>query len=146
VSHSSLILFAEVGIDTPIPLVEVSGVMLVKIVEYCKQHIDDPVAVPSNDKKKNGKNEKDEKEKRTDNISDWDLEFCNIEQSAVYELILAANYLNIKGLLDLMCKTVANWIKGKTPDEIRKTFNITKDFTAEEEAQIREDNEWGEDL
>lgn len=29
-------------------------------------------------------------------------------------------------------------IKGKTPEEIRKTFNIKNDFTEEEEAQVRE--------
>ncbi len=38
--------------------------------------------------------------------------------------VQAANYLNIKGLLDLTCQTVAQMIKGKTPEEIRKTFNI----------------------
>ncbi|GKA40932.1 ALP1-like protein [Tanacetum coccineum] len=39
-----------------------------------------------------------------------------------------AKYLNIKGLLDLTCLTVADRIKGKTPEEIRKTFNIEKRF------------------
>ena len=48
-------------------------------------------------------------------------------------------------LLDLTCKTVANMIKGKSPEEIRKTFNITNDFTPEEEEQIRRENEWAED-
>ncbi len=43
------------------------------------------------------------------------------------------------------CKTVANMIKGKSPEEIRKTFNIQNDFTAEEEDQIRRENEWAED-
>lgn len=33
-------------------------------------------------------------------------------------------------------------IKGKTPEEIRKTFNIENDFTSEEEEQIRKENEW----
>lgn len=57
----------------------------------------------------------------------------------------AANYLDIKALLDVGCKTVANMIKGKSPDEIRKTFNIQNDFTPEEEEQIRRENEWAED-
>lgn len=57
----------------------------------------------------------------------------------------AANYLDIKGLLDVTCKTVANMIKGKTPEEIRKTFNIKNDFTPEEEEQVRKENEWCEE-
>lgn len=79
-----------------------------------------------------------------------------------YWYVKAANYLDIKPLLDTGCKTVANMIKGKSPEEIRKTFNITNDFTyiscissmclyiltrirPEEEAQIRKENEWAED-
>jgi hypothetical protein len=31
-------------------------------------------------------------------------------------------------------------IKGKTPEEIRKLFNIVNDFTPEEEAQIKKEN------
>jgi S-phase kinase-associated protein 1 len=36
-------------------------------------------------------------------------------------------------------------IRGKSPEEIRKTFNIVNDFTPEEEAAIRRENEWAED-
>jgi len=36
-------------------------------------------------------------------------------------------------------------IKGKTPEEIRKTFNITEEFTPEEEEQVRRENEWIEE-
>ncbi|KAI4465898.1 skp1 [Holotrichia oblita] len=85
------------------------------------------------------------KEKRTDDISSWDADFLKVDQGTLFELILAANYLDIKGLLDVTCKTVANMIKGKTPEEIRKTFNIKNDFTASEEEQVRKENEWCEE-
>ena len=41
--------------------------------------------------------------------------------------------MDINSLLDLSCAKVATLIKGKTPEEIRKTFNIINDFTPEEE-------------
>lgn len=71
--------------------------------------------------------------------------FFQVDQGTLFELILAANYLDIKGLLDVTCKTVANMIKDKTPEEIRKTFNIKNDFTASEEEQVRKENEWCEE-
>ena len=39
---------------------------------------------------------------------------------------------------------VFSWLRveGKTPEEIRKTFNIKNDFTAAEKEQIRKENEW----
>ena len=57
----------------------------------------------------------------------------------------AANYMDIKPLLDLTCAKVASMIKGRTPDEIRKIFNISSDFTPEEEIKVRADNPWLEE-
>jgi hypothetical protein len=48
------------------------------------------------------------------------LHSISVDQEMLFEIILAANYLDIKPLLDVGCKTVANMIKGKTPEEIRK--------------------------
>jgi S-phase kinase-associated protein 1 len=85
----------------------------------------------------------DSKDAKSDEeLKTWDTEFTNVEQGVLFELILAANYLNIKSLLDLTCLTVANMIKGKTPDEIRKKFNIENDFTPEEEEEVRRENQW----
>lgn len=57
----------------------------------------------------------------------------------------AANYLNIQSLLDLTTQTVAELIKGKTPEQIRAEFGIVNDFTPEEEEEIKRDNAWSED-
>lgn len=36
------------------------------------------------------------------------------------------------------CAKIASMIKGRTPEEIRATFNIESDFTPEEEAKVVE--------
>jgi S-phase kinase-associated protein 1 len=105
-----------------------------KVIDWATHHKGDPPP-PEDD---------DFKEKKVDEIDPWDQEFLKVDQGTLFELILAANYLDIKGLLDVTCKTVANMIKGKNPEEIRKTFNIKNDFTPEEEEQIKKENEWCE--
>jgi len=50
--------------------------------------------------------------------------------------------MDIKPLLNLTCKHIANMIRGKKPEEIRAIFNIENDFTPEEEEQIKRENEW----
>jgi S-phase kinase-associated protein 1 len=50
----------------------------------------------------------------------------------MFDLLLAANYMDIKPLMDLACTRVASMIKGKTPEEIYDAFNITnEDSTVE---------------
>lgn len=122
-----------------IPLPNVNANVLKKVIEWCEHHRSDP-----------SPEKEDEaaallKKQTSTDMSEWDQKFMAVDQEMLFEIILAANYMDIKPLLDCGCKTVANMIKGKTPDEIRKTFNIVKDFTPEEEAQIRRENEWAED-
>lgn len=109
--------------DEPIPLLNVNAAILKKVIEWATHHKDDPPP----------KEDEENREKRTDDIEPFDREFLKVDQGTLFELILAANYLDMKLLLDVLCKTVANMIKGKTPEEIRKTFNIKHDFTPEEE-------------
>ena len=109
--------------DEPIPLLNVNAAILKKVIEWATHHKDDPPP----------KEDEENREKRTDDIEPFDREFLKVDQGTLFELILAANYLDMKLLLDVLCKTVANMIKGKTPEEIRKTFNIKHDFKPEEE-------------
>ncbi|RZC94304.1 hypothetical protein C5167_029868 [Papaver somniferum] len=82
------------------------------------------------------------RKKKDDKLKNWDAEFVKADQATLFDLILAANYLNVKELLDLTCQTVAGMIKGKAPEEIRKTFNIKKDFTPKEKEEVRRENQW----
>ncbi|KAK4053484.1 hypothetical protein OIV83_001651 [Microbotryomycetes sp. JL201] len=122
--------------DQPIPLPNVSSNVLKKVLEWCEHHKNDPEPIAE---------DLDDTRRKTTEISDWDSKFIQVDQEMLFEIILAANYLDIKPLLDVGCKTVANMIKGKQPEEIRKLFNIVNDFTPEEEAQIKKENEWAED-
>ena len=123
-------------LDAPIPL-PTSAKILEKVLEYCKYHHANPDASVVE--------EKPEDQYRTDNISDWDKKFCEVPHATLFELIIAANFLDIKPLLDVTCKTVANMIKGKSPQDIRDTFGIKNDFTPEEEEQVRKENLWCEE-
>ncbi|CAL5402294.1 unnamed protein product [Camellia sinensis] len=113
--------------DTSIPLPNVTSKILAKVIEYCKKHVDTP---------------KSDDKTAEDELKNFDAEFVKVDQGTLFDLILAANYLNIKSLLDLTCQTVADMIKGKTPEEIRKTFNIKNDFSPEEEEEVRRENAW----
>ncbi|KAJ2846435.1 hypothetical protein IWW36_004357, partial [Coemansia brasiliensis] len=66
-------------------------------------------------------------------MDDFDMEFCKVDQGTLFDLILAANFLDIQPLMDLVGFTVANKMKGKSVEEIRATFNVKNDFTPEEE-------------
>ena len=48
--------------------------------------------------------------------------------------------MDIQPLLFLMCAKVASLMRGKTPEEIRRTFNIRSDYTPEEEEQVRKEH------
>jgi len=100
--------------DEPVPLPNVNAAILKKVIQWATYHKDDPPP-PVDD---------EFKEKRTDDISSWDLDFLKVDQGTLFELIHAANYLEIKGLLDVTCKTVANMIRGKTPEEIRNSIDL----------------------
>ncbi|KAL9395128.1 hypothetical protein Peur_014413 [Populus x canadensis] len=115
--------------DNGIPLPNVTSKVLAKVIEYCKKHVESPKS-------------DDRPSSAADDLKAWDTEFVKVDQATLFDLILAANYLNIKNLLDLTCQRVADMIKGKTPEEIRKTFNIKNDFTPEEEEEVRRENQW----
>ncbi|TPX74855.1 hypothetical protein CcCBS67573_g03880 [Chytriomyces confervae] len=119
-----------------ISLPNVSGAILRKVLEYATMHKDDPPEVPEIEPKLSWS---------SNDIEDRDKQFLNLDQETLFEIILAAKYLDMKSLLGVGTKTVGNMIKGKTVEEVRAVFNIVKDYTPEEEELIRKEKEWLED-
>lgn len=104
-----------------IPLPNVNSAILRKVIHWGEYHRSDPTPIGED-------RATEDVDKRSDAISQWDTEFLKVDQGTLFELILAANYLDIKALLDTCCKSVANMIKEKSVEEIRKTFNIKVSF------------------
>lgn len=60
----------------------------------------------------------------------------------LFQTMTAANFMNVKTLLDELCKFVAEMIAQKTPNEILDYFNIKKDATWEEEQELIATHKW----
>jgi hypothetical protein len=125
-----------------IPLSMVEGAVLAKVIEYCKIHESDTVIEES----EKYTDERSSPHRRIDDMEQRDMDYIPKDQSMLIKLINAANYLEAKSLLDLLCKRIANMIKGKTVEQIRCTFGIQSDFTPEEEELIRKENLYIEEL
>ncbi|KAL6634118.1 hypothetical protein ACP70R_026789 [Stipagrostis hirtigluma subsp. patula] len=120
--------------DGVITLPNVAAPVLSRVLEYVNRHFDPAeaaFAVAFNPSDKDGP------------LARFDNEFVSVPSGTLIDLINAASYLNIDGLLDLTCEALANqYIKGKTTEEIRKTFDIVNDYTKEEEQEVRRENSW----
>lgn len=112
------------------PLPNVRTPVLAKVVEYLKQHVNDDNALADPAVSKN------------EDLDKFDQEFVKVDQDMLFDILLAANYLNVEKLLNLLCKTVADMMRGKDTEQIRQTFNIKNDYTPEEEEEVRWENSW----
>uniref|UniRef100_A0A453TEF6 SKP1-like protein n=5 Tax=Triticinae TaxID=1648030 RepID=A0A453TEF6_AEGTS len=128
--------------DNGLLLRNVNSKILSKVIEYCNKHVqakatdisdfgggarvsDATSAVPA---------------ALVEDLKTWDADFVKVDKDTIFDIMLAANHLNIKGLLDLTCQAVADMMTGKTPEEIRKIFNINEKLKPEEEEEIRREN------
>ena len=101
-----------------VPLPAVSGEVVEKVVEYMNHHQGKELPII-------------EKPLRSKVMKDvckdpWDAEFIDKigeNRQQLYDLILAANYMDIKSLLHLGCAKVASLIKGQPLDKIKEILS-----------------------
>lgn len=61
----------------------------------------------------------------------------------LFELILAANFMNIKPLMSLACCAVAMQMKGKTsPKQIAEHFGINREYKEPDPEKLKEKYPW----
>jgi len=108
-----------------IDLPSVDSKILEHIIEYMNHH--KGVQQPLIDKPLRSKIMKDVCK------DEWDAKFIDSiadTRSVLYEVILAANYLDIKPLLHLGCAKIASLIKGQPLDKIKDILSTTSSTPA----------------
>jgi S-phase kinase-associated protein 1 len=117
--------------DTDIPVPDIRGEVLKKVIDWLVHWKDEepkaiPKPLPSADLK--------------DVTEQWNVEFIEATDLPTnYDIINAANYMDIKSLLELSCSRVASLMKNKTVEQIRELFNIPIDMTEEEQLKMEEE-------
>jgi S-phase kinase-associated protein 1 len=116
--------------DTDIPMPDIKGDVLKKVVDYLTHYKDsEPKEIPKPLPSAN----------LLDVTDEWDVTYINTaDLDTNFDIINAANYMDIKPLLDLSCAKIASLMKGKTAEEIRTMFNIECDLTEEELKEYEE--------
>ena len=134
----------EAGVETIVPFEKLEGKYLKYVVDYIEHHhgnLPEPIEKPI-------------KAELKAVVSEWDYAFLMTDlvkggdekdNETLIQVIVAANHLGIAPLLDLTTACMACLVRGKTTEQIRTLFNITNDFTPEEEARIAEENKWSEE-
>ncbi|XP_006347179.1 SKP1-like protein 1B [Solanum tuberosum] len=105
-----------------IPLPNVDGKTMTKVINYWKKHSEEGVTEVQ--------------------LKNFDQDFLKMSHSELFDVHLAARYLDDKQLEEVIIQESFDRITGKTIEEIREVFGIVNDYTPEEEEQIRRENAW----
>ena len=126
----------ETDYSDPIPILGVNTENLTKIIAFCTHILEEPLPEIEKPIRSNV---------FRDIVPPWYDTFADMDHSALFELVEAANYMDVKSLLDLICAKIASMIKDKSVEDIRETFKIPNLYTPEEEEAFREECKWAED-
>jgi len=115
---------------------KVKGSALKYVAEFCTHYAIQEQMLPIQTPIKSVKVE--------DQVQAWYVEFISraYTNDLLFELVRAANFMNIAPLLQLACFKVAITIKGLKREEILRTFQLSSVLTEEEEQHIKEENQW----
>ena len=109
--------------ENNIPLNSINYKTLLKIKEYLEHYENsEPKEIRQPLPKKDFKNI----------VDSWDYNFIDLQNETIFEIMLAANYMDIRPLLNLTCAKIASEITGKNEQQIRDLFKMGKDCGIDE--------------
>lgn len=134
-------LIEDVGdITQVIQLPNVTGKVYEKVIEFCKHAL----LLKQEQKQEQKQEEEAEDEKK---LTEWEESFVkDMENDFLVSVLLAANFLEVKPLLELMCTALARRMDNKSVQELREMLSLENDFTPEEEEENAKENEWVEEI
>lgn len=122
----------EMDTTTPIPITNTSYKITQKIAEYLEYLYDNP-------------KDDDWDINTPQEFTDWELEFGDVDHVTLDNLCLTANYLDIKPLLKLCCKKIAQILEKIPPKEMgircAELFGTANDIPENEYNKMLEEHE-----
>lgn len=102
--------------------------VFMKILEFMENHADDPEVLEDCDA-------------HDVLMSDFDEAFFTMDNSLLFRLTAASNYLNMPLLLELCCKVISSSIKEKTTEEIKQYLQI-RVKNVKNEVNVQKEYKW----
>lgn len=120
--------------DTPIPLFNVTEVVMEKVKLFCAEFIDKPIPESFIEQFREefafGKN----------GLTEWMQEFVAVPVETLFAMLTAANYLDLKQMVDITAKRCADIITELTEKDDKaaliKMFDLPEIITPEEEVAL----------
>lgn len=121
-------LLEEFDDDEPVPLPDATGAQLKVVARFCAAFLEAPPKLP----------QPLPDEPFADIAGDAYADMLDLEAPELFGLLYVSRYLVMPDLTELMHAKLAHHMKGKSVEELRAMFGVQNDFSAVEEADVRE--------
>lgn len=129
---------SDFSVNEPVPLPEIANDTLILVVKFLNSQ--NPERLHEVEYPIKGDNLKDIIGEASEEVVN---EHLSLEQ--LIDLINAANYMDIKVLMEAGCAAMAFRFEGKDEKDIFSAFQITSDITPFERQKILDENKWIDD-
>ncbi|KAI1722235.1 skp1 family, dimerization domain-containing protein [Ditylenchus destructor] len=120
--------------DAEFPLVNVNASVFRKVIEWCEEHYGQP----------DPELKVDQHTLETIHFvyTPFEEKFLDVSIPELQDLLMAANFLDIRSLYLYACQKAARTMMGKTVEQVREEWGFPDDLTEEEKEAIKKEHTW----